>query len=308
MKREIPAARLGLRSSEWLLLVYFSYAAAVTLVLGLRPGRVALAVALPVGIGLLPLVSRIRPKVIEIARDWLALALVPAAYWQADWFRFPGADATNVPAWAAWDPIILDQWRLRAAIDQCGWILQSLLEFSYTLVYAIPPLAVSLLYLYRRRDRVDQFLFTFLLGTLLSYALLPYFPSESPRLLFPGLDEPQMTTIWRRFNIWVLAHYDIHSSVFPSGHVSAAFSAAFALLVTLPERKWPARFLLTLAASVGVTTVYGRYHWAADSLAGLAVSLTAVGISAPLRRALFGTSSAAPQPARRTLDGSTRVA
>ncbi|MGZ4989059.1 MAG: phosphatase PAP2 family protein, partial [Limisphaerales bacterium] len=66
-----------------------------------------------------------------------------------------------------------------------------------------------------------------------------------------------------------------HSSVFPSAHVSSAFSAAWGLLAYLPERKRFGILMLVYAVSVAIATIYGRYHYAVDALAGLGVSLVA---------------------------------
>src|SRR5260370_3139623 len=87
-----------------------------------------------------------------------------------------------------------------------------------------------------------------------------------------------MVTVVRRFNLWIVGGVGIHSSVFPSAHVSSAFSAGFALLLFLPERKRFGWGMLIYAASVAITTVYGRYHYAVDAIAGLPVSLLAAGL------------------------------
>ena len=58
-------------------------------------------------------------------------------------------------------------------------------------------------------------------------------------------------------------------------HVAGAFSAAFALLRLLPERRWVGWMLLALAVLIATATIYGRYHYAADALAGLAISVGA---------------------------------
>ncbi len=71
-------------------------------------------------------------------------------------------------------------------------------------------------------------------------------------------------------NLWLVGDYGIHSSVFPSAHVSSAFSAAWALFGLLPERKRFGWGMLVYAVSVAVATVYGRYHYAADAVAGFA--------------------------------------
>jgi len=50
---------------------------------------------------------------------------------------------------------------------------------------------------------------------------------------------------------------------FPSGHVTVGFSAAFAMLLALPEKRRIGWTLLAIALLVLVDTVYGRYHYLA---------------------------------------------
>jgi membrane-associated phospholipid phosphatase len=144
------------------------------------------------------------------------------------------------------------------------------------ILYAVLPLSIASFYFHDERDRLDDFLFPFLLGTLTAYALLPYFPVEGPRFAFAGEDLPNVETMFRRMNLWILNHWDIRSSVFPSGHVAAAFSAAFAMRLAAPERRSLFRALLVIAVLVWINTVYGRYHYAADGLASLVVSVSAI--------------------------------
>jgi membrane-associated phospholipid phosphatase len=162
-------------------------------------------------------------------------------------------------------------------------VLPSALEISYSLVYALAPFSLAMLYLYRRRDRMDRLLFIFALGVLLCYAQFPLWPSEPPRAIFFGQDFPAYDTVFRRFNWWMLGNYGIHTSCFPSAHVAAAFSAAFGMRRALPERPWVSRLLLTLALLIALATVYGRYHYAADAAAGFAVAVFAVAVDTGLR-------------------------
>lgn len=263
-----------LRTSEWLLLVYFTY---VALIWPWETRRWLMAAAIAALLaGLVWLEGRVRGPSISIVRDWGALGLTLAAYREMDWFTPAVRDLHLERIWIVRDRVLLHQWGLQAAIESAGALLPSLLEICYTVVYAAGPVALAALYIHRKRQRADLLLTTYLAGTLLAYSLFPYFPSEPPRTAFAGMDLPHVITIFRRFNLWILGGYGIHSSVFPSAHVSSAFAAAWGLLLVLPERRRTGWTMCAYAVCVAVATIYGRYHYAIDAVAGLIVSLVAL--------------------------------
>ncbi len=272
-------ARL-LRPSECLLGVYFSFVAARGLLAGASATGSALwltaILAGGTAVSLLALTERRSgSRVCGIVRDWLPAPLLLVAYWAVDWPSGTGYRLDLERRWVQLDKALLIGWSGKAAVESLGWMLPFLLELCYSLLYAIPPVSIGVLYLYRRRDRVDRFLFTLLLGALTTYALLPLFPSRSPRIAFPGEDLPAFNTPFRDLNVWLLDHCDIQASVFPSGHVTVGFSAALAMLLAFPERRRVAAAIATVACAVAVVTVYGRYHYAVDGLAAVAVSVAA---------------------------------
>jgi len=107
---------------------------------------------------------------------------------------------------------------------------------------------------------------------LLCYAQFPFWPSEPPRVVFARQDAPAYETIFRRFNLWMLGSYGIHTSVFPSAHVAGAFGAAFGMRHAASALKWASRWLFLIAGLIAVATVYGRYHYACDATAGLLIA------------------------------------
>jgi membrane-associated phospholipid phosphatase len=125
----------------------------------------------------------------------------------------------------------------------------------------------------------------YLTGTLLAYALFPFFPSLPPRKLPPPMqvDPAVVVTLFRRWNLWLLDAATIHSAVFPSAHVSSAFSAAWGLFAVLPRQRGFAWGMLFYACSVSVATIYGRYHYAADVAAGFGLTLVAAAVAFALR-------------------------
>ncbi len=278
----------SLRPPEIVFVVYFLYVVAVAVfhpVEGVLP-RVAIVNLLIVG-GYAALARRPgsqRPLATAL-RDWLPVGLIILAYKEMGWFA-PASHTNELEdGWIVWDRVLLDDWGLRAAVESLGALGPSILEISYALVYAVAPLSVAVFYVYGKRSRLDTFLLPFVLATVLAYAFYPFVPSEPPRTVFPGQDLPGIETVFRRFNLWLLSGGGIHTSVFPSGHVAHLFGAGWGMLRALPEHKWVGRSLLVLAVLILIATVYGRYHYAVDSLAGLAVAGAALGITARLRLA-----------------------
>ena len=269
-----------LRRSEWALGLFFLYIAGLG---AWRSGGISLhntlgLVILPVLAAMARADARSRGTGWSIVRDWLPAGLLLVAYWSVDWVAREPEHRGLEQALISWDRVLLRDWGLGTMTERLGPLIPTVLELAYLILYAVPPLAIASFYLRHDRDRVDDFLFPFLLGTLTAYALLPHFPVEAPRFAFAGEDLPNVDTVFRRVNLWILDHWDIHSSVFPSGHVAAAFSAAFAMRLAAPDRRHLWGALLAIALLVWVNTIYSRYHYAADGLAGLALSASAIGL------------------------------
>jgi membrane-associated phospholipid phosphatase len=212
----------------------------------------------------------------SVVRDFAPAGFTLAAYREMDWFTPATRDHHLEHAWVVWDRWLLNDYHLRATIEFLGSLLPGYFELCYVLVYAIAPASIAFLFAHHRRDRMNVFWIGYLTGTLGAYALFPFFPSEPPRTVFPTADFPRIVTDLRRFNLWIVGGYGIHSSVFPSAHVSSALSAAWGLLAAIPERPWIGRMMAFYGFSVAIATIYGRYHYAADAAAGIAISLVAI--------------------------------
>jgi len=269
--------RPGLRPYEWLIIAFFIYVAAIAPIF-IPSGETRWLGAAVAGISAAILFGLTR--YFQILRDWVPIAFTLTAYREMNWFTPAIRDHHLERSWIVWDRWLLDTAHLRAAIESLGSLLPSCLEISYVLVYAIAPISLTILFLNSpfelRRQRVNTFWFAYLAGTLAAYALFPYFPSDPPRTVFAGADLPHIVTVFRRFNLTILGKYGIHSSVFPSAHVSSAMSAAWGLRATIPEKPWIAGLMAFYGISVAFATIYGRYHYAADALAGVAISLAAL--------------------------------
>jgi membrane-associated phospholipid phosphatase len=226
-----------------------------------------------------------RPKWAGYFRDWASLALLILAYRQVGWFAPAARDYTLERAFIPWDRALLSDWGLRVAIESLGPAIPVLLDVSYLLVYAVGPTCLALLYAYRKPELTDQFMTTYALGVLIAYAQHPFWPSEPPWTVFPGEDFPSSITFVRRSVESFLGNLGAHTSVFPSSHVSGAFAAAFVLPRLLPEKRAIHAALPIYAVVMATATVYGRYHYGADALAGFGVAAVAAILGRAIERA-----------------------
>jgi membrane-associated phospholipid phosphatase len=271
-----PGSVNVVRRPEWIIFAFLLYAPALTFFLpapnglGTRLASLNLAVIL-VYAGVVCL-DFAKPRLkMAVIRDWLPLGMILLAYREMGWFALPHQPALLESRWAAWDRLVLEHGG-KTVIESLGPVLPSVLEVSYTLAYVVPPFALAVLYLYGRRDMADRFLTVVLLSVLLSYAQFPLWPSEPPRVVFPELDLPSYNTIFRRFNLWTLGNYGIHTSVFPSAHVAEAFATAFGFRLAMPNEKRVYRCLFGIAVLIGIATIYGRYHYLADATWGATIA------------------------------------
>jgi membrane-associated phospholipid phosphatase len=282
--RSVSAPGTRVRSVEMVLAVFFLYTSVLALVMPVAfeirvRTLIVNAVVFAFYAFLATLEGGSRERWALPARDWCALVLVLLAYKQMGWFAPPVHQFRLEQEWIAWDRLILVEWGFKNLIDGAGSGLLWLLELTYLLVYAVGPFGAALLYLERRRhDRVRTFLLIYVLGLFMSYVQFPFWPSEPPRTVFPGDLEPLNTAI-RRVNLFVVGNAGIHTSVFPSGHVSGVFAAAFAMWTLLKDRIWVRSAFLIYACLVAIAAFYGRYHYFVDVIAGFFVAVAAVSVA-----------------------------
>ena len=198
----------SVRRSEWVLWAFLGYTVILAALAPLPPitrwRTISVNMMLLAAYWKLVAQEMVHPhKWSSIARDWLPLLFALLAYREMGWFAVPHATHGLEARWIVCDRIFLRSGP-RTIIESIGPLLPGFLELAYLLVYALGPFSVAMLYVYGRRSRVDQFLFLFLVGTLLCYAQFPFWPSDPPRTLFPTEDLPAYMTIFRQWNLWLL--------------------------------------------------------------------------------------------------------
>lgn len=139
------------------------------------------------------------------------------------------------------------------------------LEFAYAGVYPLVPIALFL----ALRDGVsaDRFWTTILLTDYVCFGMLPWFQTRPPRSV--GF-EARWRSRWRAVNLRMLEAGSVRVNTFPSGHAAEALAAA---LLVSGSHPLIAGWMFFNAAAISAGAVFGRYHYAADAVAGWAVAL-----------------------------------
>jgi membrane-associated phospholipid phosphatase len=219
----------------------------------------------------------------ESLRDWLPAPLILLAYKEMGWLARPHFDIKLETSWVQWDRLVLGQWGAKTWIESAGPWIPGFLELCYLLVYAMLPVSIALATIYAR-GRVEQLTFPLLVTCLVTYGMFPFFPSEPPRTVFPTDLVPAYQTVFRQLNWYICGGYGIHTSVFPSGHVSSAIAASIGIYRLMPERRWAWGTLSLVTAGIFVATIYGRYHYLVDSVAGAVVAVAVLSVMSRLSR------------------------
>ncbi|MHB2148661.1 phosphatase PAP2 family protein [Calditrichota bacterium LG25] len=148
-------------------------------------------------------------------------------------------------------------------------ILTEYLQLVYTSFYFLPLILAVLLYRKNRMEEFDYFAFIIVYGFYLSY--LGYFmvPAIGPRFTLDHLQSFPLHGLWLSDHLQHLLNRleNIQRDVFPSGHTK----------ITVLTMYFAARYhrkyfyaLLIIGPSLIFSTVYLRYHYVIDVIAGFA--------------------------------------
>jgi membrane-associated phospholipid phosphatase len=319
MEKTLFSEQLGskLRIAEKTLLAFFAALFIASLTLSLPGATLGVLAALNVIVGCL-IVALSKDDLVERSRmasairDWLPALLMLLAYRESGLFIRPDPAHRLDHLFITWDRTMLHSRWVEWALYSCAPWLQHYLEMFYLLCYPLVPLGFAALYLARtsirtqrepggkpkdpsfrrvprprddeesRRVMFDKFWTAVLLATLFCYAVYPFFPLTPPRVLFNDVPGPPVSPLLRNMNLWVLDRLSVQACLFPSGHAAAVTTTALAVRAYRPRLG----ILFCIAAlSVAAATVYGRYHYMADTVAGVLVGVVAFVVTRRIHRA-----------------------
>ncbi len=289
----LQAASGGLRVAEKCFLVFFAYTAVACWFFPLAVSQRLTILALDgVAAGVLVAMARISPpdkSVLRPLRDWLPCALIVLAYRESGLFIQPDVTRRLDVIFDAWDRVLLMSAWFQSLVEFGSPWLGRTMELAYLLVYPFIPLGFAAVFFSKRLAQppaeraaaIDRYWTVVLLAVLISYALFPFFPLTPPRVLFHDFPGGAADPLLRKLNSWVLDRYSVQACIFPSGHVAGAVATALAVC---HERPRLGILFMFAAAMIAASTVYGRYHYSADALAGAMIGIGAFVIAQFLAR------------------------
>ena len=148
-------------------------------------------------------------------------------------------------------------------------VLTEIMKIAYHSYYWIGPLLGISLYIKRDFIAFRRTMFSVSVAFFISYFGFILFPVLGPRYtlshLYKGPLEGYLVTALQDY---IMEHGDIYGGCMPSSHVAVALVV---LLLTWVYRRKAAIWLTPLVTMLCISTVYNRYHYASDVLAGLVV-------------------------------------
>lgn len=147
--------------------------------------------------------------------------------------------------------------------------LNDAMQFAYMTYFLYLVILPAILYLEKDRAAFWTVMVSTAIAHYSVYVIAVLFPIESPHFALATLNPTPLKGGACTATIELIEHFGrVHGAAFPSAHVAGS---TVAILASRRYKPWLFRLCLPFFVGMCVATVYGRYHYIADVLAGLAV-------------------------------------
>jgi membrane-associated phospholipid phosphatase len=226
--------------------------------------------AIAVGIAWLALVAaRSENRALQFARHWYPLALYVFFFEELQ-----GVVHAIFPRW-------FDRWLILfdynvGGVHPAAWLsrfatpgLNDFMQFSYMTYFLYLVILPAILYAQGKRAAFWTVMVATAIAHYSVYVMAVLFPIESPYFALASLDlRPLEGGVFTTTIGFIERFGRVHGGAFPSAHVAGSMVA---LLAARRYKPWLFWICLPFFLSMCVATVYGRYHYIADVLAGIVV-------------------------------------
>jgi len=256
---------------------YLATTAALVAVFGNAvPGRVWLVAAhLTLSVSLLTL-NRVRPQagILRVIRDWHPLMLFPVLYKEVELLAPAIGDwrlSTAIPVWES--ALFAGQPSLYLSERLAFVPLSEYLHFSYLSYVIVIPSLAAYWYVSGQRAAFGELMLMLSTVLLASYLFFILLPVDSPYYLSQRLGPPLSGHFFFELVHQVSARGGARGGAFPSAHAAGAIVV---ILVAWRHQRRLACLLVPIIAGLLVATVYGRFHYVLDTLAGVGLAIAVV--------------------------------
>src|SRR5581483_7041886 len=175
------------------------------------------------------------------------------------------------PGW--FDHILIAADRALFGADPTVWAeqfssywLTEYLQLAYTAYLALIPAFGAYLWLRGRREQFAVFVASICVAYYLNYLIFIFFPIEGPYHTLAHLQRVELVGgPFTAFINLIEKHGRVHGGAFPSNHVAGSMVVLFSAFHFSRRLGYA---LTPLVLSICAATIYGRYHYAVDVMAG----------------------------------------
>lgn len=274
LPRALETARAACGAFEWVTFAYLAWLGAIFITCRRHIAHVPQLIAIHGAIALAILALAIAAErgqnnFIRLARDWYPLALYI--------FFFEELQYLVQAIFPHWFDRFLIQFDFHlAGVHPSLWLarfaspaLNDFMQFAYMTYFLYLVILPAILYASRQRLAFWTTMVSTAIAHYSVYVIAILIPVESPFYSLAALQSKPLAGGACTALINLIEHFGrVHGAAFPSAHVAGS---TVALLAAWRYRRWLFWECLPFFASMCVATVYGRYHYVADVLAGLAV-------------------------------------
>ena len=232
----------------------------------------------------LSLTSDYSPFLFRFLREWYPLATIPLFYWEVSPLTqlvYRGYFDDEVIRWE--DRLFNGQPSIYLSKYLPKIALSEVLHLCYFSYYGIVLSLATVLYVQGRYDVFREVVFAEILTFNACLTCYIFLPVAGPRYEFEKISGRLAKGLFHRLTHTVVSLGSSKGTAFPSSH------AAIAVIVLLYAMRFDTLvFIILCPFCVGLVigTVYGRFHYAVDAIAGTVLAGVIFGVASTLYRLL----------------------
>lgn len=230
-----------------------------------------------------------RLRVVSLLRGWYPLLLIGLTYKELT-YLIPRIHPRDFDAALAAIDFRMFGFNPTVWIERFTWPpLTEVFQLTYSTYYLLPVILGVVLWRKKRFDSFFFFVFVLMFGFYLSYLGYIAVPAIGPRFL-PSIIEAQtkpLTGVWLFQPVRQMLDRaeGITRDCFPSGHTELTLLVLFYAYKLHRRSFW---FFLPFGIGIILSTVYLRYHYVIDVVAGVLLAVAVAVAAKPLFGALGG--------------------